>query len=166
LGNAFYAAQICVSVCRRTGEVAEIAHRQYFYMGTAAVFAVIALVVKSVLLWLVLMLIADVILALSFLLTPPANSILRQTSSGWRTMTAAATSSVLVFIMFLVLYYRLFDFFTGHTVFDVLCTIAFFLAWVLLIGFVDLSLAYGMRTRNQSAPPVELLHRVRSLVAK
>ena len=166
LGNAFYAAQICVSVCRRTGEVAEIAHRQYFYIGLAAVFAAIALVVKSVLLWLVLMLIADVVLALSFVVTPPANSILRQTSSGWRTMIAAATSSALVFIMFLILYFRLFAFFTGHTVFDVLCTIAFFLAWVLLIGFVDLCLAYGMRTRNQSAPPEELLHRVRSLAAK
>jgi hypothetical protein len=166
LGNAFYAFQICVSVCRRTGEVAEIAHRQYFYMGTAAVFAVIALLVKSVLLWLVLMLVADVLLALSFLLTPPAHSILRQTSSGWRTMTAAATSSALVFVMFLLLYFKCFDFFSGHTLLDALCTIAFFLAWVLLIGFVDLSLAYGMRTRNQPLPPVELVHRVRSLVAK
>jgi hypothetical protein len=165
LGNAFYASQICVSVCRRSGEVAEIAHRQYFYMGTSAVFAVIALVVKSVLLWLVLMLTADILLALAFLLTPPAHSILRQTSSGWRTMTAAATSSVLVFVMFLILYFRYFNFFDGRSVFDALCTLAFFLAWILLIGFVDLSLAYGMRTRKQPAPE-ELVHRVNPLVAK
>jgi hypothetical protein len=166
LGNAFYAGQICVSVCRRTGEVAEIAHRQYFYMGVSVVFAVIALLTKSVLVWLVLMLVADILLALSFMLTPPAHSILRQTSAGWRTMTAAATSSVLVFAMFLILYYRLFDFFNGRTIFDALCTLAFFLAWILLIGFVDLSLAYGMRTRNQPAAPEELVDRVSSLVAK
>jgi len=166
LGNAFYAAQICVSVCRRTGEVAEIAHRQYFYIVTAGVFAAIALAMKSVLLWLVLMLFADILLALSFALTPPAHSILRQTSSGWRTIVASATSSVLVFAMFLILYYHLLDFFNGRSVFDALCTFAFFLGWILVIGFVDLSLAYGMRTRNQPAPPVELLHRVRSLVVK
>jgi hypothetical protein len=43
---------------------------------------------------------------------------------------------------------------------------AFFLAWILLIGFVDLSLAYGMRTGNQPVAPLELAHRVRSLAAK
>ncbi|HEX4139591.1 MAG TPA: hypothetical protein VHY09_04540, partial [Candidatus Methylacidiphilales bacterium] len=85
LGNAFYAFQICVSVCRRAGEVAEIAHRQYFYMICVALFAAIALATKSMLIWLVLLLAADVLLALSFMLTPPAHSILQQTSARWRT---------------------------------------------------------------------------------
>ncbi len=58
LGNAFYCFQICVGVCRRSGEVAEIAHRQYFYILCAALFAVIALVTKSMVTWLSLMMVA------------------------------------------------------------------------------------------------------------
>ena len=150
LGNAFFAFQICMAVCRRSGEVAEVAHRQYFYIGCAALFAGIALVTKSLLVWLVLMLLDDVLLALSFMLTPAAHSILRQTSSGWRTSTAAATSSLLFFVVGVTLYFQSFDFLTGRSIFDVLCTIAFFLAWILLIGTVDLSLAYGMRTARRT----------------
>jgi len=166
LGNAFYAYQICVSVCRRSGEVAEIAHRQYFYIICAAIFAVIALATKSMVVWLSLMMCADVIIALSFLLTPPRHSILRHTSSGWRGATDAATSSVFVFFMWLILYFQFFDFLNGRTLLDALCTIAFLLTWILIIGTVDLSLAYGMRTGKQPVSPLDLVNRFRAQAAK
>jgi hypothetical protein len=153
--------------------VAEIAHRQYFYIICVAVFAVIALVTKSMLLWLILMLVADIMMALSFMLTPAANSILRQTTSGRRTIVAATASSLLVFVVGILLYlgdssvtFQYFDFLTGRTVFHALCTIAFFLAWILVIGAVDLSLAYGIRTGDQPVSSPELMHRVRAQAAK
>jgi hypothetical protein len=163
LGNAFFAFQICVNVCRRSGEVAEVAHRQYFYVICAAIFAVIALVTKSMLVWLLLMAAADVLQALSFMLTPAAQSILRQTSSGWRTAMAATVSTASVLGIQGILYIQPPDFLVGHTVFDVLCTIAFFLSWVLVIGFVDISLTYGMQSGHWLGVPLELLHRLRGL---
>ena len=68
--------------------------------------------------------------------------------------------------MFLILHFQLFSFLTGRTFYDALCTIAFFLAWILVIGFVDISLAYGMQSGNRLGVPEELLHRLRAPFAK
>lgn len=150
LGNAFYAYQIAAGVCRRTGEVAEIAHRQYFYIACAAVFAVVGLVTKSLVLFLLLMLLADVLIALSFMLGSVSTATLRQTSAGWRGAVASGVSSVLVLVMWMIIHFEKFNFLLGYTPPDILGTIAFFLLWVLLIGFVDVSLVYGLRVREMS----------------
>ena len=161
MSNAFFAYQITAAVSRRAGEVAEIAHRQYFYILACGLFAVPALILKSMLLWLVLMLVADVLMALTFLIWPSRDSILRQTSCGWRGAAAAATSSTLVFVMWLTIHFAKFSFLTGRGFADILCTIAFFLAWILLIGFVDLSLASGLQSGPRSLL-LNLLHRFRA----
>jgi hypothetical protein len=152
LGNAFYAYQIILGVSRRSGEVAAIAHRQYLYMICIAVFAGIAMVTKSLLLWLVLLLVGDVLAALSFMLWAPSTSILSQTSAGWRGAVAAAASSLLVFAMWLLRLLPAFDFLRGRTISDVICTIAFFLAGILVIGLIDLSLVFGLRSRKETYP--------------
>jgi hypothetical protein len=148
LGNAFYAYGLVAAVSRRSGEVGIVARRQYFYMICAGIFAAIALVVKSTLLWLSLMLLADVLVALSFMLMAPSTSILAQTSAGWRGCVAAAASSVLIFTMWLIVHFENFEFLRGRSTSDIICTIAFFLVSILLIGVVDLCLVYGLRRRQ------------------
>jgi hypothetical protein len=164
LGNAFYTHQLLQAVSRRSGEVVQVARRQYFYMICAAVFAVIALALKSTLLWLSLMLLAEVLVALSFMLRPPSTSILSQTSAGWRGSLAAAASSVLIFTMWLVMHLPTFTFTRGRSTTDVICTIAFFLMSVLLIGVVDLCLVYGLRVAEMSLPGalIEWVQRIRA----
>jgi hypothetical protein len=165
LGNAFYAYQITQAVSRRSGEVAHVARRQYFYMVCAVLFAGIALIARSPVVWLTLMVLADVLSALSFMIFPAADSILAQTSAGRRGSWAAVTSSVLVFVVWLLMNFHLHTgFLAGRTFFDVLCTAAFFLLWILLLGVVDLSLFYGLRVRNMSLPVavIDWLQRVRA----
>ncbi len=168
LGNAFFSFAIPAAVSRRAGEVVEVAYRQYFYILCAAVFAAIALVTKSMLIWLLLAMVADVLAALSFMVTPARNSILQETTSGWRAAVAAATSSVMVLLMWLFMQVQGFNFLDGRTPYDILCTIAFFLGWILVIGFVDLSLVYGIRARDLNLPGAVFnwAYRVRPQVAK
>jgi len=165
LGNAFYAYQITQAVSRRSGEVAYVARRQYFYMICAVVFAGIALVVRSPAVWLTLMVLADVICALSFMLRPAADSVLSHTSAGWRGSLAAVTSSVLVFLVWLMLYFHQHThFLAGTTLSDLFYTIAFFLLWILLVGVVDLSLFHGLRVGKMSllGALVDWVQRVRT----
>jgi hypothetical protein len=150
LGNTFFTFQITQAVSRRSGEVAGVAGRQYFYMLCAGVFAVIALIAHSLLVWLVLLLVADILQALSFMLVRKRGSILSQTSAGRRASLAGAISSALVLGMVLLMHFGKFEFLEGKTVDDVLCTIAFFLTWILLIGLADLSLFLGLRFKNMS----------------
>jgi hypothetical protein len=150
LGSAFYSYQITQAVSRRSGEVVQVARRQYFYMLCAAVFAIVALVTKSTLLWLILMLLADVIISLSFLLKTSQGGILSQTSAGWRGCLAATASSVIILTMWLVVHFEDFNFLRGWTASAFACTIGFFLLWVLLIGAVDLCLVYGLPARKIS----------------
>jgi hypothetical protein len=164
LGNAFFVYQILVAVCRREGEVAEVARRQYFYIACTAVFAGIALVVKSMLLWLALMAFADVLLALCFMFNPPAHSILRKTSVGRRGTVAAATSTLLVLVMWVFIHVEQPAFLTGRGISDILCSLVFFLVWVLLAGVIDLCLVYGLqlKSRGLTGAVIDWVERLRA----
>jgi hypothetical protein len=70
LSAPLYAYQIIQAVMLRHGKVRAIAQRQYLYIGSLAAFALIALLVKSVLFWLVLILVAEVGLSVSFIFQP------------------------------------------------------------------------------------------------
>ncbi len=156
LGNTFYTYQITQAVSRRVGEIAFVAQRQYAYMIYAGIFAIIALAVKSLLLWLVLLLVADIVLALSYMLRPAPGSILAETSAGRRGSMAAAASCAITLGMVLLMHLEKFEFLTGKTVPDVLCTIAFFLIWLLVIALVNVWLFIGLRFRNMTLPAAVL----------
>jgi hypothetical protein len=67
LGAPLYAYQIMQALMLRDGKIQAIAKRQYLYIGCLATFSVIALLTKSVLLWLVLILVAEVGISVSFI---------------------------------------------------------------------------------------------------
>jgi hypothetical protein len=150
LGGAFYSYQMLQAVSRRSGEVDRVAHRQYFYMLCAGLFAIVALVMKSTLLWLILMLMADVTISLSTMLNFSRGGILSLTSAGWRGCLAATASSVIILTMWLVVHFKDFGFLHDWTAASFACTIIFYLLWILLIGAVDLFLVYGLPVRKIS----------------
>jgi hypothetical protein len=143
LGSAFYSYQIIQAVSRRSGEVVQVGHRQYFYMLCAGVFAIVALVTKSTFLWLILMLVADVIISLSFMLKTSQGGILSQTSAGWRGCVAATASSVIILTMWQVVHSEVVNFLSERTASAFAWTTGFFLLWILLIGAVDFCLVYA-----------------------
>ncbi|MCE0523805.1 MAG: hypothetical protein LV480_12935 [Methylacidiphilales bacterium] len=162
LGSAFYSYQIMQAVIRRAGEVARIANRQYVYMLCSVVFAIVALVTKSTLLWLVLSLLADIMISVSFLLKTSRESIQSQTSAGWRGCVAAAASSLLVLAIWLVARFENFGFLRETTASAIACTVVFLLLWLLLIAAVDFCLVYGLLAAKMS-PVGSLVERLRSL---
>ena len=105
---------------------------------------------RTTLLWLILMLVADVIIALSTLLTTSRGGILGQTSAGQRGCLAATASSIIILTMWLVVHFENFEFLREWTASAFACTSAFFLLWIFLIGAVNLCLVYGLPVRKIS----------------
>jgi hypothetical protein len=163
LGSAFYCYQLLQAVSRRSGEVVRVAHRQYFYICCAAVFAVIAVATKSTLLWLALMLVADILVSLSFMLKAPQGGILAQTSAGWRGCLAATASTVIILTMWLIVHFANFDFLRAWTASAFASTMAFWLLWISLIGAVDLCLVYALPGNISLVGALrDWLHRIRN----
>ena len=148
LGGAYYSYQILQAVSRRSGEVERVAHRQYAYMACSVVFAGIALVAKSTLLWLLLMLTSDIMISLLVMLTGPGGGILSHTAAGRRGTAAATASFVILLAMWLVVHFENFDFLRAWTVSAFTCTAGFYVPWIVLIGLVNVCLAYGLPIRK------------------
>jgi hypothetical protein len=161
LGSAFYSYQIMQAVGRRSGEVVQIANRQYFYIVLSAVFAAVALATKSTLLLLVLNLLADVIISLSFLLVMKKGGIQSETSAGKRGSIAAIASSILILTMWVVMHLENYTFLRERTASAIAYTLAFAVLWLLLIALVDLCLVYGLLARKTSLTS-SLLDRLRN----
>jgi len=142
LGSPFYAYQILQALMRRYGKVREIAGRQYLYIACLVIFAAVALLTKSVPLWLVLTLVADIIISLSFMLNPSRTSILAQTSAGARGFLAALTSGLLAAALWLVLRFEPFHFLQQPTPSAIAYTLAFLSLWIMVIAAVYLYIAH------------------------
>jgi hypothetical protein len=144
LGSPFYAYQILQALMLRYGKVREIARRQYLYITCLVIFAAVALLTKSVPLWLVLTLVADIVISLSFMLNPSRTSILGQTSAGARGFLAALTSALLAAALWLVLRFRPLDFLQQPTTSAIAYTLAFLSLCILVIATVYLYIAHDL----------------------
>ena len=144
VASPFYAYQIVQALMLRFGKVHQIARRQYLYITCLVIFAAVALLTKSVLLWLVLILVADIMISFSFMLQPSGTSILAQTSAGVRGFLAALTSALLGAGLWLVLRFESFDFLQRSTAQAVTYTLAFLSLWILVIAAVYLYIAHDL----------------------
>jgi hypothetical protein len=66
--GAFYAYQVFVSLMFRLGDLADVASRQYTFVAYSAAFAVVAVLAKSLPLYLTLVVVSEIMLATSFML--------------------------------------------------------------------------------------------------
>jgi hypothetical protein len=140
LASPLYAYQIMQALMLRHGRVNEIARRQYLYIICLVVFSVIALLTKSVLLWLMLILIAEVTISLSFMLRPPSAA----TSAGGRGFLAALASALLGVSLWLLVRFEPFDFLRQPTTSAIAPTLAFLSLWILVIAALYLYIAHDL----------------------
>jgi hypothetical protein len=136
--SPFCAYQIIQALMLRYGKVREIARRQYFYVISLLIFAAIALVIKSLLLWLVLILMAEVTISLSFMLRASANT---PSSAGVPGFLAALASALLSAGLWLIVRFSPLDFLRQSTTPAIAYTLAFSSLWILLIAAVSLYVA-------------------------
>jgi hypothetical protein len=159
LGSAFSSYQIMVALMLRFGEVDRIARRQYLYILYAALFAVVALITRSTLLWLALLWLAEVMISLSFLLKTSPDGVQAQTSAGIRGCVAATASSVIILAMWLTVRLGHFGFLSGTTVSAVAPTAGFLLVWISLMAAVYLYIIRDLfvKTKSNSATMISPL---------
>ena len=149
LASPLYAYQIMQALMLRRGKVHEIAKRQYLYIISLIIFAAVALLIKSVLLWLILILIAEVTISLLFMLRKTT------TSAGVRGSVAALASAFLGVSLWLFVRYEPLDFLRQSTTVAYACTLAFSSLWTLVIAalyfYIGHDLLSGARTWAVSA---------------
>ncbi len=148
LGGAFYCYQILQALMLRCGEVDRIANRQYLYMLAFVVFGVVAVLARSTLLWLVLVLATDLLISLSFLLNAGPSGARAGTSAGGRGFVAATGSLVLALALGLAARFDVFDFLREKTPGAVAGTLGLLAAWMLLVAVVDLGALYNLLARR------------------
>ena len=130
LASPLYAYQIMQALMQRHGKVHEIAKRQYLYIISLLIFAAVALLIKSVLLWLILILIAEVTISLLFMLRIPKTT----TSAGVRGSVAALASALLSVSLWLFVRYEPFDFLRQSSTVAYASTLALSSLWALVIA--------------------------------
>jgi hypothetical protein len=140
LASPLYAYQIMQALMLRHGKVNEIARRQYLYIVCLVVFSVVALLTKSVLLWLILILIAEVTISLSFMLRTPNTA----TSAGVRGSLAALASALLGVSLWLLVRFEPFDFLRQSTTLAIVSTFAFSSLWILVIAALYLYIGHDL----------------------
>jgi hypothetical protein len=140
LVSPLYAYQIMQALLLRHGKVNEIAKRQYLYIFCLVIFAVVALLTKSVLLWLMLILIAEVTISLSFMLWTPNTT----TSAGVRGSLAALASALLGMSLWLCVRFEPFDFLRQSNTSAIAYTLAFSSLWTLVIAALYLYIGHDL----------------------
>ena len=140
LASPFYVYQFVQGLMRRCGKVHEIARRQYLYIISVGIFAAITLLTKSVLLWLVLIPVADVMISLSFMLRTAG----MPTLAGVRGSLAALASAFLSAGLWLLVRFEPLDFLHRSTTSAIACTLAFLSLWTLVIAAVYLYIAHDL----------------------
>jgi hypothetical protein len=140
IASPFHVYQIVQGLMRRCGKVHEIARRQYLYIISLVIFAAITLLTKSVLLWLVLILVADVMISFSFMLRTAG----MRTSAGVRGSLAALASAFLIAGLWLLVRFEPLDFLHRSTTSAITCTLAFLALWALVIAAVYLYIAHDL----------------------
>jgi hypothetical protein len=104
------------------------------------IFAAVALLTKSILLWLMLILIAEVTISLFFMLRT-ANA---PTSAGVRGSLAALVSALLGLSLWLVVRFEPFDFLRQSTTAAIAYTFAFSSLWTMVIAALYLYIGHDL----------------------
>ena len=96
LSGPFYAYQILLSLMFRVGDLAWIARRHYAYVVYSAVFSALALAVKWLPLYLIVLALSEILLSVTFMLPSWRNTLRVRTAAGQRGVAVALLGSVAV----------------------------------------------------------------------
>jgi hypothetical protein len=100
LASPFYCYQIIVALSFRIGQLAPTARRQYAYLVYSALFAASAVIIKSLEVYLALLVVAEILLSISFLTRQNIfGNWSRTTNAGRRALACSFAGSALVFAL-------------------------------------------------------------------
>ena len=150
LSSPFYAYQVLVALSFRVGQLASMARRQYAYVLYSAAFAAAALTAKSLTVYLVLLVIAEMALSISFMAQQHIGGETGyKTKAGWRGMAGSFAGTLLVLALWLGVRFANTDVFSRSSAADGLqtaCLLAVGLGLlVLLLTAANAGLLRGLR---------------------
>jgi hypothetical protein len=137
LTGSFYSYQVLVALSFRVGQLATMARRQYAYVCYSAAFAGVALIVKSLTVYLVLLVIAEIALSISFMAQQNIGGVMGyKTKAGWRGLGGSFAGALLVLTLWMSVRHANTDFFLQNSVATALqtaCLLAVGLGFLLLL---------------------------------
>jgi hypothetical protein len=113
----FYSYQVIVALSFRIGQLSFMARRQYVYVLYSAVFACAAVITRELLVYLALLVIAEIALSISFLgCRHIGGSSGYETKAGWRGLTGSGAGSFLVLLLWMTVRHAGSNFFVRSSV--------------------------------------------------
>ena len=113
LSAPFYPYLVLSNLMFRMGELSAVAQRQYAYVCYSALFGAVAVKAGFLPLYLGLLVLAEVLLSISFLLPRHGRNVAFQTTAGRRGLVAAATGTALVCVLWFVVRANEYSIFTA-----------------------------------------------------
>ena len=99
----FFCYQIPVNLMFRTGRLAAVAHRHYLFVGLSLLFAGASILVRSMSVYLGMLVIAEVLLSIAFLASSGSNVVMAESKAGRMAIRTAALASVGLTLIWLVI---------------------------------------------------------------
>jgi hypothetical protein len=138
LSSPFYSYQIIVALSFRMGQLALTARRQYTYLLYSALFAASAVIIKSLDVYMALLVVAEIVLSISFLARQNiGGDASPKTNAGWRGLAGAFAGFALVFALWITVRRAGSSMFTDKSVENALeaaCLLALSLGVLMLAG--------------------------------
>jgi hypothetical protein len=140
LSSPFYCYQIIVALSFRVGQLALTARRQYAYLLYSALIAASTGIIKSLDVYLALLVVAEILLSISFLMRQNIGGhASHKTNAGRRGLAGSFAGAALVFAMWITVRHASSSIFTVKSVDHALqaaCLLALSLGVLMLVGLV------------------------------
>ena len=138
LSSPFYCYQIIVALSFRVGQLALTARRQYAYLLYSALIAASTVIIKSLDVYLALLVVAEILLSISFLMRQNIGGhASHKTNAGRRGLAGSFAGAALVFAMWITVRHASSSIFTVKSVDHALqaaCLLALSLGVLMLVG--------------------------------
>jgi hypothetical protein len=138
LSSPFYCYQIIVALSFRVGQLALTARRQYAYLLYSALIAASTLIIRSLDVYLALLVVAEILLSISFLMRQNIGGhASHKTNAGRRGLAGSFAGAALVFAMWITVRHARSSIFTVKSVDHALqaaCLLALSLGVLMLVG--------------------------------
>lgn len=160
LTSPFYSYQIIVALSFRLGQLALTARRQYAYLLYSAVFALSALIFKSLDVYMTLLVVAEIALSISFLVRQTVGGdASHKTNAGKRGLAVSFAGFALVFALWITVRHAGSSMFTDksvETALQAVCLLALSLG-VLILGGLALNVRAFRNLRIAVQRPVAIV---------
>jgi len=131
----FFSYQIPMNLMFRTGELAWVARRHYGFIAYALLFGAISLLLKSLPVYLALLVAAEMLLSITFFAPGSAKTILSASQSGTAAIRLAASTSVVICLLWLLSHNNAGGWFLGEGAAPVLMSTVLFAGSTLTMAF-------------------------------